>query len=125
MSPRPPQAKPPDSVEDQWLPAALGYVAAGSRVFILSGAEGGRSGTVLTVGGSTGLADGCNVRLDGAKGTEAGWCLGNSLDQVVPNEKQRVKLPKWLHEFHTDRKGPDRKLYFPTTKSDGSWWLLA
>ena len=113
--PPPPEADVPAVAGDEWRPAALGFVAPGSRVFVLSGCERGRAGTVLTVGATTGRADGCNIRLDGAKGSSGGWCLGKVLGEVVPQGNERIRLPAPLQSFHPDGKGPDRRLYYPAS----------
>ena len=108
--PAPPAAPPPDSY---WLPAAIGLVAPGSRVYILRGAFKGRCATVLAAGDATGLMDGCSLRLDGALPGSEGWCLGKSLTEVGAQPKnERIRLPADLGSFRPDRKrGPERRLF--------------
>ena len=113
LQPAPAPPPPDEPPRDEWWPAALGLVAPGSRVHVLGGAENGRAGTVLTVGPTTGLADGCNVRLDGAKGNTTGWCLAKTLADVAPQSGNlRIKLPMPLQSFQPDRKGPRRDTVF-------------
>lgn len=106
---------PPDSwpSNDTWLPAAHGMVAPGSRVFILQGTFKGRAATLLAAGPTTGLRDGCNLRLDGAVPGSQEWCCAKTLAEIAPRRNnERVRLPKDLSAFQPGRKGPKSNVFF-------------